>query len=54
MVFEQTCPLAFMTKTVLVTGASQGISKTTPIELARREYDSALVACQIERLEAVA
>lgn len=43
-----------MTKTVLITGASQGIGKATVLELARHGYDLVLVARQPERLEAVA
>lgn len=43
-----------MAKTVIITGASQGIGKATALLFARQEYDIVLAARQPERLEALA
>lgn len=43
-----------MTKTVIITGASQGIGKATALLFARQGYDIVLAARQPERLEAAA
>ncbi|MBW4560442.1 MAG: SDR family oxidoreductase [Mojavia pulchra JT2-VF2] len=43
-----------MTKTVIITGASQGIGKATALLFARQNYDVVLAARQFDRLEATA
>ena len=43
-----------MAQTVLITGASQGIGKSTALELARHGYNVVLAAREPERLEAAA
>ncbi len=43
-----------MTKTVLITGASQGIGKATALKFAREGYNVVLAARQPNRLEAAA
>lgn len=43
-----------MAKTVMITGASQGIGKATALQFARHGYDVVLAARQLDRLEAAA
>ncbi|BAB74662.1 SDR family oxidoreductase [Nostoc sp. PCC 7120 = FACHB-418] len=45
---------SYMTNTVIITGASQGIGKATALLFARHNYNVVLAARQLDRLEAIA